>query len=55
MKAYEIIADSSCDLEEEVCKKHNIRLVYGHICMPDGNEVDAVPQWEEQSADENNE
>ena len=35
MKAYAIIADASCDLEQELCQKEDIQVVPCHIHMQD--------------------
>lgn len=52
MKEYAIVADASCDLEKALCEKENILLVPCHIRLPDGKEIEALPRWESQSAEE---
>lgn len=52
MKEYAILADASCDLEESICKENNILLVPCHIHLPDGSEIEALPRWHAQNADE---
>ena len=51
MKEYDIIADATCDLEEELQKKGNIRIVPGHVRYPDGSEKLTLPGWENTTAE----
>ena len=46
MKTFEIIADVNCDLGEEFQKEYDIKIVPGHIKMPDGSEIDSLPGWD---------
>ncbi len=52
MKKFEIIADVNCDLSEEFRKEYDIRIVPGHIKMPDGSEIASLPGWGEMKKDE---
>ena len=46
MKKLMILADATCDLDEELCKSAVVRLVPGHIRMPDGSDVAGMPGWD---------
>ena len=46
MKTYEILADSTCDLTEELLQKYDIRLVAGHLRLPDKTEHLSYPRWD---------
>lgn len=52
MKPYVIIADATCDLNEEFRKQYDIRIVPGHIKLPDGKEIEAFLNWDTVSRDE---
>ncbi len=52
MKEFKILADCSCDLEQNICSDLNITLIPGHIRLPDGSEVPAYPRWDDTSANE---
>lgn len=46
MKDFAIVVDSACDLTEEYLTKYNIRLLQGHIHLPDKTEITAFQKWE---------
>ncbi len=46
MKNYEIMADATCDLTEELLQKYNIRVIPGHLRLPDKTEHDMYPRWD---------
>lgn len=52
MRTFDIISDASCDLTEDLQKKYNIRVVPGHMRMPDGKEVHTLPRWDLFTRDE---
>ncbi|MBR2879428.1 MAG: DegV family protein [Oscillospiraceae bacterium] len=52
MKEFEILADCSCDLEQNVCAELKLTLIPGHIRLPDGSEIAAHPGWENTTATE---
>ena len=46
MRVYDIISDAGCDLTEDLQQKYNIRVVPGHMRIPDGSEVQTFPRWD---------
>ena len=46
MRAFDILADASCDLTEEIRKRYDIRIIPGHLRLPDQTEVLATPGWD---------
>ena len=46
MRNYAILADASCDLNEELQRSCGIEIVPGHLRMPDGRELSMNPGWE---------
>ncbi len=52
MNNFAIIADATCDLNEELRKKYNIHIVAGHLRKPDGSEVLCMPGWNEFTREE---
>lgn len=46
MKKFVIIADSNCDLEEELQKQYDIEVIPGHAVLPDNTEVLTYPKWD---------
>lgn len=52
MKDFVIMADSSCDIEEELCGRKDIILIPCHIHTADGGDYLAHPSWEGTSAQE---
>lgn len=46
MKPFDILADSSCDLTEAFQQKYDIRVIPGHLRLPDHSEVLTYPNWE---------
>ena len=43
MKSFAIVADATCDLGEELRREYDIRIVAGHVKMPDGREISLLP------------
>lgn len=52
MKKILIAADATCDLDESFQQKADVRLIPGHIRMPDGSDVLGYPKWENTTAKE---
>lgn len=52
MGKYVIIADSTCDLNEEFLKKYDIEIVQGHIILPDKTEIYSFQKWENYTREE---
>ena len=52
MREFEIIADATCDLEEALQKKYNVKIVPGHVRYPDGSEKASVPEWGDTTAED---
>lgn len=46
MNNFEIYADCTCDLNQEIRDKYDIKYVKGHITLPDGKEVQSKCDWE---------
>ncbi len=46
MKDYVIMADSTCDLSEDLRKEFGIKVLAGHVNTPDGKEYDVMPDWD---------
>ncbi len=47
MSHFVIIADATCDLNEELQKKYDIVIVAGHLRLPDGSEIASLPEWKD--------
>mgnify|MGYP002518050516 CR=1 FL=1 len=47
-----IMADSGCDLDEELQKRYGITVLLGHITLPDGSERLSTFNWEDFSGRE---
>ena len=52
MKQFAILADATCDLSEEFQKQYDIRVLPGHIILPDKRDIPAYLKWETVSRDE---
>ena len=52
MDRFVIIADATCDLEEELQRQADVRVVPGHVRYPDGSEKLTLPGWENTTAEE---
>ncbi len=52
MAKFVIVADSTCDLNEEFCEKYDIKVIPGHIVIPGKGEMLAFRKWEEISREE---
>ncbi len=46
-KKFVIIADSTCDIDEELQKQYDIEILPGHYIGPDGVERFSYPNWDE--------
>lgn len=46
MNSFEIMADATCDLTEGMLLKYGIRVVPGHLRLPDKTEHLSYPRWE---------
>lgn len=47
MKKFIIIADGTCDLNEEMLKEFDIKVVLGHITLPDKSEISQFLSWKD--------
>ncbi len=47
MKNYVIIADGTCDLNEDMLREFGIKPVLGHIHLPDGSEISPFLSWKD--------
>lgn len=45
MSQFAIVADATCDLNEELRRSNDVTIVPGHLRLPDGSEVLAMPDW----------
>ncbi len=45
MSNFAIVADATCDLDEQFQKKYDVRVIPGHLRLPDGNEISIMPGW----------
>ncbi|MBR4170009.1 MAG: DegV family protein [Lachnospiraceae bacterium] len=45
MKTFEILADATCDLTEELLEQYNITVIPGHLRLPDRTEHLSYPKW----------
>ena len=52
MSSFAIVADATCDLPESLQKQYNIRVIPGHVVLPDKREIMAVPSWDWCSCEE---
>ncbi len=52
MKKFVIIADGTCDLNEDMQKEFDIRTVKGHIHLPDNREISQFLSWKEFQRDD---
>ncbi len=52
MSHFAIIADATCDLSEELRTSLDVTIVPGHLCLPNGEEVPAMPEWKYHSREE---
>ena len=46
MKPLVIVADSTCDLSEDFQKEYDIRVIPGHVVLPDKSEIVSNVAWE---------
>jgi len=46
MKKYVIFADATCDLNEKFQTEYDIRIIPGHIVLPDKTEIPSFSKWE---------
>ena len=46
MKPLVIVADSTCDLGETFQKEYDVRVLPGHVVLPDKSEIRSVVAWE---------
>ena len=52
MKQFVILADATCDLGEDFQEKYDIRVIPGHITLPDKTEVPSILKWEKYSREQ---
>ena len=52
MKTFAILADVTCDLDEALQKQYDIRVLSGHLGLPDKREVLSKPEWDWCSGEE---
>lgn len=46
MRQFTILADATCDLNEQFRSEYDIKVVAGHFTTPDHTEYDSMPAWE---------
>ena len=46
MKDFVIIADSTCDLGERFQEEYGVKVLPGHVVLPDKSEISSVVKWE---------
>jgi len=52
MNNFIIMADATCDLNEEMQREHDIVIVPTHVILPDGRDIPSFHKWEEFSREE---
>ncbi len=52
MRKFAILADVTCDLGEELQKQYDIRVLPGHVVLPDKTEIPSQQKWELFTRDE---
>ena len=52
MKKLAILADGTCDLSASFQEQYDIRVLPGHIVLPDKTEISAYLKWETVTRDE---
>lgn len=52
MQKFVILADGTCDLQEAYQKQYDIRVIPGHIVLPDKTEVPGPLKWDRFSRDD---
>lgn len=52
MKKYVIIADGTCDINEEMLKEFDIEVVLGHIHLPDNTDIRQFLSWKDISRED---
>lgn len=52
MKNFAIVADSTCDLNGKFQQEYDIRIIPGHIVLPDKTEILSLVKWENFSREE---
>ncbi len=52
MKKFAILADGTCDLSERFQKQYDVKVLPGHIVLPDKTEIQAYLKWETVTRDE---
>ena len=51
MKTFAILADGTCDLSEAFQNQYDVRVLPGHITLPDKSEIPAFLKWETYTKD----
>ena len=46
MNKFAIIADTTCDLGEELQQKYDIQVIPGHLVIPGGEDIFCYPRWD---------
>ena len=52
MRDFIIMADATCELNEELQAKYGIKVIPSHIVLPDGTDIPSFHEWKEYSRDE---
>lgn len=52
MRNFAIICDATCDLGEELRKEYDIKVIAGHVKLPDGSEKKTMPGWNDFTKEE---
>ena len=51
MKRFEILADVMCDLNEDFQKEYDVKIMHGHIVMPDKTDIPTFLNWDSMDRD----
>ena len=46
MRQFDILADASCDITDDLQQKYDIHVIPGHMCLPDHRDVRTYPRWD---------
>ena len=52
MKKFAILADATCDLQEELQKRYDVHVLPGHVILPDKTDIPSPLKWETMTREE---
>lgn len=52
MKKFAILADATCDLQEDLQRRFDIRVLPGHVILPDKSDIPSPLKWETMTREE---